>query len=211
MCMSNYNSLIEQVKIYDEISQVSKVASNLWEVDQCFGASTLQWLVSIAENNENKFAPAYLKKRLELQPNSADFARLNGIGLDLIDPMSEISGNDLQLAEVKFWIDLPGFGCQRHSDASELFVSYQVYLASGLWEAVSAPDFPTEQREFIFSTSQQLIAKGARFWHVSGEHGYQALFKPNHGYINLNSDAKIHDVPGSFDTRTSVMFQFSRV
>lgn len=192
---------VQKVKIYDETADVKLVAPNLWEVDQCFSKETLAWLQSIYETEGNEFVAVGLKKRLQLKFGSEDFAKLNQIGVDILPMVSTIIGTPVELAEVKYWIDLPQFGCQSHSDAEELYCAFQIYLYS------------SNQRVKDFTSTEithfELLAEGAEFTHVDPP--YQILFKPNHGYINLNSDLKPHWVPGRWDTRISVIFQFRRV
>ena len=195
--MTQYNTSAQQVKIYDETSLVDPVAVNLWEVDQCFGNETYQWLKSIPESEHNEFFCGGLKKRLQLKHSSDDFARINQIGIDMTTAMSEIVGQPLQLMDTKYWIDLPQFGCQTHEDAPEIYVSYQVYVYSGLSDAGD------------WFHERIIPAQGAKFLHIDPP--VQIQFRPNHGYINLNSDLKPHRVDGTWDTRISVMFQYSRV
>jgi len=195
--MTQYNTTTQQVKIYDETSLVNLVAPNLWEVDQCFGDETYQWLKNMPNDGANEFFCGGLGKRLQLKHGSNDFVRINQIGVDMILGMSNIVGHSLQLMDTKYWIDLPQFGCQTHADSSDIYVSYQVYIYSGLSDA----------GEWFHEKIGP--AQGAKFLHVDPP--VQIEFKPNHGYINLNSDLKPHRVDGTWDTRISVMFQYARV
>lgn len=195
--MTQYNTSTQQVKIYDEISTLSPVALNLWEVDRCFGDETYQWLKGLPNNGNNAFFCSGLGQRLQLKHGSEDFVRINQIGMDMSNTMSDIVAQPLQLMDTKYWIDLPQFGCQTHEDAPEIYVSYQVYVYSGLSDA---GDWFHEKIG---------PAQGAKFLHVTPP--VQIQFRPNHGYINLNSDLKPHRVDGTWDTRISVMFQYSRV
>lgn len=191
----------KEIKIYDEISTLDLVAPNLWEVDRCFSNETLSWLQSIYENENNEFIVGGLKKRLQLKYGSKDFSRLNQLGLDMLSAMQDITGENLTFIESKYWIDMPQFGCQTHSDEPDLYCCYQVYLYS------------TNQRINDYEPSiiveKMLLAEGAEFLHVDPP--YQISFRPNRGYININSDLKKHWVPGRWDTRISVMFQYARV
>lgn len=203
----------QQVKIYDEISLVENVAPNLWEVDRCFGEATHQWLRSIPDNYGNEFFNSGLAKRLQLKFGTHDYARLNQIGLDMIPTLSELTGiKNLGLIETKYWIDLPEFGCQEHSDAEDIVVSYQVYLRSTIREAYESEvylDATSKEELELLKKIRLEKAYGARFNHVDPFHIID--FKSNHGYINLNTDLKKHEVYGTWDTRTSVMFQYNRV
>lgn len=184
-----YSMTAQQVKIYDALSSAQLVAPNLWTVDSCFGTKTFEWLAGIIETEGNEFVTGALKKRLQLKYNTHDQARLNEIGREQIPALSLLAGCDLNFIEAKFWLDLPQFGCQVHSDAPDLYVNYQIYIHT--------------------SPGADVACVGAEFLHVTPS--YQVELKPNHGYINVNSDLKSHWVPGGHGTRTSVMFQYARV
>lgn len=176
---------IQQVKLYDAICEAKLLAPNTWTVDQVFSPSTLGWLQGIWVDEKNEFQVSRPHRRLLLKPG-ADHLRLQQIGLDMIPALSQLVGIDLNLMVVKYWLDLPGFGCQIHHDSPKIIVSLQVYI----------------------NTVDQ-SCHGVEFLHM--EEPYEVDIRSNHGYINLNTDLKLHQVlPGS-GTRTSVMFQFNRV
>jgi hypothetical protein len=184
--MTQYNTTTQQVNIYDETSLVTSVAPNCWEVDHCFSADTLQWLQDITINTGNEFEVTRPHHRLWLKPG-ADYNRLQQIGLDIIPKLNEITGQDLNLMIVKYWLDLPNFGCQPHADAADIVVTYQVYVD-------------------VHSDSDQ-PCHGVEFMHV--DPGHEINLQPNHGYINLHVDSKIHRVVQGLGTRTSVVFQYN--
>jgi len=179
----------QQIKIYDVLSSLELVAPNLWTVEQCFDTTTFEWLAGIVETQGNEFVAGALKKRLQLKYNTQDQARLNEIGLSQVTSLSTLAGCKLNFIEAKFWLDLPQFGCQIHSDAPELYVNYQVYIHT--------------------SPGADVPCVGAEFLHIVPP--YQVELRPNYGYININSDLKPHWVYGGHGTRTSVMFQYTRV
>jgi hypothetical protein len=184
--MTQYNTSAQQVKIYDEISLVESVAPNCWEIDQCFSPDTLKWLQDIVVNDGNEFEVTRPHHRLWLKPGT-DYNRLQQIGLDIIPELNKLTGKDLNLMIVKYWLDLPNFGCQPHSDSLDIVVTYQVYV-----DVHSGSDQPCH---------------GVEFMHV--DPAYEIAIKPNHGYINLNVDSKLHQVIRGSGTRTSVVFQYN--
>lgn len=190
-----------KIKFYDEISDVEYSAPNLWSVSNCFSPSTLAWLQQIYQTTGNEFVAGDLAKRLQLKFGSHDYARLNEIGLNMQSAMCELFDQDLVFMEAKYWIDLPRFGCQSHSDAADLICSYQIYLESS---NRLVKDFTTTE-----VSEYELLAEGAIFTHVDPP--CQIAFSPNCGYINDNKDLKPHWVPSRWDTRVSVMFQYGRV
>ena len=185
----DYNMSWHKSNLYDNLCDISLVAPNLYTVDQCFGPSTFSWLCGITETSCNEFFLGDLKKRLQLKANCHDQARLNQIGCDQISALEQLTGLRLHFVEAKFWLDLPQFGCQVHSDAPDLLVNYQIYIHT--------------------SPGVDIECVGAEFLHVKPP--VQVQFKPNHGYINVNTDLKPHWVNGGHGTRTSVMFQYARV
>jgi hypothetical protein len=209
--MPQYNTQLQQVKIYDKISLVDPVASNLWEVDQCFDLPTYQQLRNMVSTHGNEFGCSYLNKRLELTASSPGFEFLTQLGQNMTASLSHIVGHALTFMTPKYWLDLPAFGCQTHSDSQEIFVSYQVYLGSSFVDEIRSLQHRDSNANVIeyLDLPNNLMARGATFLHV--EPPVQITFKPNHGYISLNSDLKPHRVDGTWDTRISVMFQYSRV
>jgi hypothetical protein len=202
----------QQVKIYDEISSVDLVAPNLWEVDQCFSQNTFGQLLSIADTQDTEFKVAGLKKRLELSRTSSHFEFIDQIGRAMTSTLSTIVNQPLSYIVSKYWLDLPTFGCQLHHDSPEIFVSYQVYIGSALTTELQLPEHAhcTDLKDFIKKRPDVgLCSVGAEFTHVDPP--IRISFGSNHGYINLNSDLKLHRVQGSWDTRLSVMFQYARV
>lgn len=210
--MTQYNTNAQQVKIYDETSLVDPVAPNLWEVDRCFSHDTHQRLKDIIDTQTNMFGCIGLAKRLELSSSSPGYDLITQIGQGMTDALAVIVKEPLSFMTAKYWLDLPAFGCQTHADTKEIFVSYQVYLSSSFGDEIRSPqhhDGNIKTIAYLDSVSHDLVSRGAKFLHVDPP--VQIEFKPNHGYINLNSDLKPHRVDGSWDTRISVMFQYARV
>jgi hypothetical protein len=203
----------QQVKIYDEISTVEYPAPNLWEVDRCFSSSTFGRLISISDTPGTEFRVAFLKKRLELDRSSVHFDLIDQIGQAMTSALSSIVGQSLMYSTSKYWLDLPTFGCQEHYDSSEIFLSYQIYLGSAFTTEISSEQHRDSNLDLIEFIDQRpevgLRSSGAEFTHVDPPICIE--FKTNHGYINLNSDMKLHKVRGSWDSRLSVMFQYTRV
>jgi len=180
---------VQQVKIYDTLSDVDLLAPNTWAVDRAFSSDTLTWMQEIWVNEENEFQVVRPHRRLLLK-HGDDHQRLQQIGLDMIPSLSQLTGIDLNLMIVKYWLDLPGFGCQIHHDSSDIIVSFQIYINT----VSQSDDYPCH---------------GVEFLHM--EKPYEIDLRPNHGYINLNTDLKLHQLIPGMGTRTSVMFQYNRV
>jgi hypothetical protein len=180
---------VQQIKIYDATSNVNNIAPNTWTVDPAFSHTTLEWMQDIWVNQDNEFQVTRPHHRLLLKPGE-DHRRLQQIGQDIIPVLNEITGIDLNLMIVKYWLDLPGFACQIHSDAEDIIVSFQVYI-NAIDPLIDRP------------------CHGIEFLHTDTP--FEIEIKPNHGYINLNTDLKLHQVLPGMGTRTSVTFQYNRV
>jgi hypothetical protein len=203
----------QQVNLYDALSSLRLVAPNLWEIDQCFSSETVQRLISIPNISDTEFRTIGLKKRLELGRPSSHCDFIDSIGKEMEYKLSQVVDQPLFHITSKYWIDLPAFGCQEHYDSKDIFVSYQVYLSSSLTDEIRSKQHRDSNQDLITLIDENpsigLSAIGAEFSHVSPP--VQIQFRPNHGYLNLNSDLKLHKVQGSWDTRLSVMFRYSRV
>jgi len=210
--MTQYNTSTQQVNIYDETSLVNLIAPNLWEVDQCFGQETYQQLRDIVDTQNNMFVCGGLKKRLELCQTGPGQLLIEQLGIGMSSTLSQLVGVSLSFMTAKYWLDLPVFGCQTHQDSKDIIVSYQVYLGSSFQDEIRSEQHKNNNLdiiEYLDHNGDGLMAQGAKFLHVDPP--VQIEFKPNHGYINLNSDLKLHRVEGTWDTRLSVMFQYARV
>ena len=173
-------------RIYDSDARADLVAPNLWVIDNCYSDSTFDWLANIVDTTGNEFVSEALNKRLSLKKHTPDYQKLHDIGIQQTNGIGELVGQKLELMDTKFWLDLPQFGCQVHSDSKDLIVSYQVY---------------------IHTLGDPVIAcRGAEFLHVDPP--YQVDLKPNYGYLNYNIDLKEHWVYGGHGTRTSVMYHY---
>ena len=181
--------LTKKIKLYDKVSTVELVAPNLYQVSDCYGEYTFDWLSNITETEGNEFFLGGLKKRLQLKPNMHDQAKLTEIGIEQKSSLEQLFQVKLNFMEAKFWLDLPQFGCQVHSDSPDLYLNYQVYIYT--------------------SPGADVACVGAEFLHVDPP--YQVPLIPNTGYININNDLKSHWVYGGHATRISTMFQYARV
>lgn len=180
---------LQQVKIFDTQSELCKVAPNTWTVNNAFGAKTLEWLQNIWLFEHNSFHVTRPHCRLMLA-EGLDLNRIREIGASMVPIMRKIAGQEVRHLVSRYWIDLPGFGCQIHHDEEEILISYQVYL--------NEPDPDSE-----------LPCRGVEFLHVNPP--VQIDMRPNYGYISLNTDLKLHQVVKGSGMRLSVMFQYSNV
>lgn len=162
---------------------IINIAPKLWLVQDVFEPETLNWLNNITTHTENQFEVSRPHHRLNLLPGN-DYAEIQEIGLEFIPLLNQITDQQLNFMIAKFWLDLPGFGCQVHHDAEDILVTMQIYLAS----------------------SGDTV--GAEFLHV--DPGIKVPIEPNSGYINLNSDLKLHQVISGSGTRQSIAFQYNQ-
>lgn len=179
-----YNNILQpEHNGFGQNSIVTNVAENLWIIENAFDKSTLQWLQQIVTNTENQFQVTRPHNRLSLLP-SEDYNRIQQLGLDLIPKLNSITDQDLNFMIAKYWLDLPGFGCQIHHDADDILVTFQCYLNH---------DGNTVGAEFLHS-----------------DPSIQIPIETNSGYINLNTDLKKHQVISGVGTRQSIAFQYNQ-
>jgi len=162
------------------------VAPNLWTVSNCFDQSTLDWLsqLHLAHNEIWSRPQDCLEYRLELSSESKSHGAIQNLHNNLTESIEKIVGQPLTTVDTKVWLDLPDFHCPRHVDAELLLITYQVYL----WRHGDT-------------------VPGTTFTHVYPH--VVVPFEPNTGYINLNTDRKIHfALPRSGGGRSSICFQW---
>lgn len=173
-------------KIYNSDAEVAPTrAPNLWSVSNCFDPTTYEWLSKLYLDHDELWHRHQdcLEYRIQLEPRSKSFNRMNSLCAEMTGEMEKITGRKLAPAESKVWIDLPYFHCPYHSDAGLLLVTYQVYL----WQYGGH-------------------VPGTTFCHV--DPSIEVPFQANAGYINLNEDLKVHHVPRSEGIRLSACFQW---
>ena len=188
--------------IYDSNAQVEPLADNLWSVSNCFGPETFERLSRAHTSYEDTWHrhSDCLEYRLQLAPQSPTLLAMTEIGNAMLPQIEQITGVELARAECKLWLDLSGWHCPYHYDDPMLVVTYQVFL----WqhgdvhgtEFVYGPEVPKDQwhNHKLFENHTKVATK----------------FTPNTGYINRNTDLKIHYCPNISGTRLSAAWQFRR-
>ena len=177
-----------EVNYSGQDSKFKLAAPNLWWVHDAFDKDTLEWMQGIVVNMDNTFEVTRPHNRL-LLANGADNQTLQQIGRMLIPELEKILSLKLSLMVAKFWLDLPMFGCQAHGDSAEIIVTLQIYV-----DVKHLKDHVTR-------------LYGAEFMHVDPP--IEAPIVENHGYLNLNTDQKVHRVASGYGTRQSVAFQYN--
>jgi hypothetical protein len=171
-------------RIYDTDADVQIVANQLWSVKNCFSKETFDELASTHLNRDDSWHRHQdcLEYRLQLTPESPMLKKLQDMLPVIQTELEKITGLELLPADCKMWLDLSNWHCPVHCDDQLLTVTYQVYL----WAHGDV--------------------HGTAFVH-SDPHT-QLDFVPNTGYINLNTDTKLHHVPRITGTRLSACWQF---
>jgi|TARA_R110000868_G_scaffold297653_1_gene557975 hypothetical protein len=186
--MIHNNISTAEVNGFGQDSKFKLAAPNLWWVYDAFNDDSLNWLQSIYVNTANKFEVSRPHNRL-LLANGVDQKKLQAVGRSLIPELEKMLSQKLNLMVSKFWLDLPNFGCQPHGDSAEIIVTLQIYV-----DVKHLKDHETR-------------LYGAEFMHV--EPTIEAPIVENCGYLNLNTDQKVHRVVGGCGTRQSVAFQYN--
>jgi len=186
--MTYNNTSTEEVNGFGQDSKFKLAAPNLWWVHDAFDNDTLEWLQGIYVNTNNKFEVSRPHNRL-LLANGGDQKKLQAVGRSLIPELEKMLSRKLNLMISKFWLDLPNFGCQPHGDSAEIIVTLQIYV------------------DVKHIEDHELRLYGAEFMHVDPT--VEAPIVANCGYLNLNTDQKVHQVVGGYGTRQSIAFQYN--
>ena len=186
--MIHNNISTAEVNGFGQDSKFKLAAPNLWWVHDAFDKDTLEWMQGIVVNLNNTFEVSRPHNRL-LLANGADNQTLQQIGRMLIPELEKMLSLKLNLMISKFWLDLPNFGCQPHGDSAEIIVTLQIYV------------------DVKHIEDHKLRLYGAEFMHVDPL--IEAPIVENCGYLNLNTDQKVHQVVGGYGTRQSVAFQYN--
>jgi len=187
--MTHSNTTVPEVNGFGQTVNFELAAPNLWWVHNAFDNKTLQWMQNIYVDMNNTFEVARPDKRL-LLANGNDNHWLQNIGVSLVPKLENLLNKKLNFMVAKFWLDLPEFGCQPHGDSEEIVVTLQIYV-----DVKHIPD-----------STYPLY--GAEFMHV--EPYVESPLKENCGYLNLNTDQKVHRVIGGYGVRQSIAFQYNR-
>lgn len=160
------------------------VAPNLWSSSESLDHTVLEWLSELPMMSDATWShPFYcLTNRLQLTGDQQVLDRIKKIGIDLTTNMEEVVNHHLEFSDFKVWLDLPGIKCPPHADDANILVTHQIYIKN-YGEAV-----------------------GTTFSHVTPP--FEFKFEPNTGYVNLNSDLKIHHVRSELGARLSIAFQW---
>lgn len=177
------------MRIYDNDSQISVIAPNLYHVENIFSEATfknLQGLNGGQVGNERPENWAHdhtcLPYRFILAENSPSFSLTQEMGQAMQKPLSKLVKNKLTFMLAKTWLDISGFHCAHHHDDPSIVLTMQVYLW-GHGETY-----------------------GTHFYHV--EPHVEIPWKLNCGYINHNIDLKDHWSPPGAGSRLTIAWQY---
>jgi hypothetical protein len=177
----------------NDVEVVPTALPNLWRVTNCFSTETFEWMSQAVLNQNNQwYRPTdCLSFRLQLTLESETYHRASLLRDNLTDLMKKITGmQELKIVLNRFWLDLPSFKCLPHSDSDFLAVTYQVYL----WGHGNVPG--TVFCESSDATEDNLGNQ------------IEIPFVPNTGYINLNTDQKVHYAKTTEVPRLSACWQW---
>ena len=186
--MTHNNTTAPEVNGFGQTVNFDPVAPNLWFVHDTFDQDTLHWMQGIYVDMDNTFEVTRPDKRLQLADGN-DYRKLQNIGVSLVPKLEELLNIKLNLMVAKFWLDLPEFGCQPHGDSNEIIATLQIYV------------------DIKHIADSNLPLYGAEFMHVKPY--VEAPLKENCGYLNLNTDQKVHRVIGGYGVRQSIAFQYN--
>ena len=145
--------------------EIRPISSTLFEVQDFFTDQARSWLLSqYTSGHDWQFEP-YSSSRL------ARVIRREGTGDAIVQAtetwLSAWQARAYSNQCCKLFFDTRGYRTGVHADAAEIDIMLQIYLES------------------------DYIGTPGTIFHI--EHTYQTEFRPGAGYININSDGKIHE------------------
>lgn len=187
--MNNYTQL-DVVNGLSLENSFDYAAPNLWYANNVFDQSTLDWIRTLRHDMTTVFHVTRPENRLLLADSDAT-QYINKLGSSFVPTLNEVTGVNLNFMTAKYWLDLPNFGCQIHSDSEEIIATMQVFV-----DLVYNDQWPT-----------RVQIRGTEFMHVDPY--IEIPLAENCGYLNLNTDLKKHRVIGGMGLRCSVAFQYN--
>jgi hypothetical protein len=188
--MTHSNTTVPEVNGFGQTVNFDPVAPNLWFVNNTFDQDTFLWMKGLMYDTNTVYNVTRPEGRLILADCDAT-RHIQEIGAGLIPQLNKITGQNLNLMVAKYWLDLPHFGCQPHSDSKEIIVTLQIYI-----DVVYNDIWPSN-----------LQIHGAEFMHIDPP--VETPLTVNGGYLNLNTDLKQHQVLGGMGSRCSIAFQYN--
>ena len=161
--------------------QVHQIHSTLWEIHDVF---TTEFLDSIQQYFDYGTGWHMDRRLARLSyPIGNDQDPFSDVGWEMAPIVSATVGQEILYRKAKIFLDLPGSEVPRHSDADNIDVMSQVYLMKS--------DHPVPGTMFL----EPVL--------------HTVKYRYNCGYLNLNTDRKIHQSPFLINGyRTSLGFQF---
>ena len=138
---------------------------HLWQVKNLVGADELNDIVNICWDklpNESMGVPAFLKRKV-ISPFLDDARRAGSYITKQLDSINKSLNTNFQECNGNFWMDLPGFTVDMHTDGHLTNVMQMYWIVPG-------PEFGTG---FYFYKNKKYLQ-------------YQFQSFPNTGYIMLN-------------------------
>ena len=161
--------------------KVVRIHDSLWEVKHVF---TDAYLAHLGQFFEYGHAWNMDRRLARLSyPVGNDDDPFWSAGEELSKIVGDTVGQQIQYRKAKLFLDLPGSEVPKHSDANDIDVMSQIYLLKS--------DHPMPGTMFL----EPII--------------HTVKYEYNCGYLNLNTDKKIHQSPFVINGyRTSIGFQF---
>jgi hypothetical protein len=144
--------------------------------------------------------------RLMSLPNNPDYHYLREVALDINLAVSELTGHRLRPLDQTIFVDLPGHQLTWHFDSYNYKVLLQVYCGD-----ITQSGMGTQW--YLGNRNPELLERYGTdsIVNVAGLEVTETVYAPNAGYINDNTQKKVHGtrrVPvGS--SRESVLFLFA--
>jgi hypothetical protein len=161
--------------------KITQIHSTLWEIQDVLTEECLADLQRYFDYGTEWHMDRKLSRLSHPIGNDQDPFR--DLGFEFAPVVAQAIGQEIWYRKAKLFLDLPGSEVPLHSDADNIDVMSQVYLMKS--------DHPVPGTMFL----QPVL--------------HTVKYRYNCGYLNLNTDRKIHQSPFVINGyRTSLGFQF---
>ena len=181
------------------------LGSGLWYLPQVFDLKTYREIRRCYRETATGWQ-CLSPNRLMSLPNNPDYGYLREIALDINLAVSELTGHQLRPLDQTIFIDLSGHQLTYHFDNNNYRVLLQVYCGDS-----SHPNMGTQW--YLGDLNQPLFEKYGTdgIVPITGVDITETVYSPNAGYINDNTQKKVHGTRRVIHSlaRESILFTFA--
>lgn len=186
------------------LKEAHQISSGLWYLPEVFDTSVYRQIRRCYRETATGWQ-CLSPNRLMSLPNNPDYAFLKEVAEKICPDISSITGLTLKPHDQTIFVDLPGHQLTWHFDSHNYRILLQVYCGD-----IAHSDMGTQW--YLGPDNNRLLEKYGTdsIVDVSGLEIIETPYAPNAGYINDNTQKKVHGTrrvgPGL--SRESILFTF---